>query len=435
MEALGAERLTSILLAIADEQPAIKRRLRMELAAQVGVLDLAAEVERHLDAMAAARGRVNWRKLKGLRQDLDLLRSMITERVAHTEPATAVRLLLRFLRLEHGVLARVKDTKGEIAEVFLTTLDDLSAVATKATDLGPDFADVAFAALADVRAGAMGEMSRALAPAFTADAVARLRALIETEMALRRRVNAGWREALQALLDRQGDAEAYAATYSASEVVLPPVGANIARRFLSAGQLDAAERALEKSNPKAGSIAGRALESDPGLQAWESVRIDVLQAKGYEAAAQTARWAMFERTLSADFLRAHLRRLSGFDDVIAMDRAVDHAKRFKPLTRALAFFIAWPNAAEASSLVLARTGEIDGLAIQIIEPAVRVLEGRYPLAATLLLRAMIRDVARFAQAEHYPRARAWLAEAAQLAAQIGDFNGHEDHAEFEARLR
>ena len=110
LEALGTERLTAILLAVADEQPATKRRLRMELAAEVGSDDLAAELGKHLDATASARGKVNWRKLKALRQDLDLLKSMIVERLGETEPVLAVRLLLQFIRLERGVLARVRDT-------------------------------------------------------------------------------------------------------------------------------------------------------------------------------------------------------------------------------------------------------------------------------------------------------------------------------------
>jgi len=434
LEALGTERLTAILLAVADEQPATKRRLRMELAAEVGSDDLAAELGKHLDATASARGKVNWRKLKALRQDLDLLKSMIVERLGETEPVLAVRLLLQFIRLERGVLARVRDTKGEISQVFSDALDDLSPVAAKVKAVGPDFADTIFDTLAEVRVGAMGEIARALVPALDAAAVARLRALIETEIAPRRRVNTGWRDALQALLDARGDAQAYAETYSSTEALLPAVGANIARRFLKAGQIDAAERALQKSNPRVGAAAARAPVSDSGLQAWESVRIDVLEAKGDAAGAQGARWTMFERDLSVDLLRAYLRRLSGFDDVVATDRAIDHAQRFRPFTRALGFLIAWPALADAASVVLTRSAEIDGLAIGTVEPAVRALEGRYPLAATLLLRAMIRDVARFSQTEHYLRARQWLAQAASLAVQIGDFNGHGDHAEFEARL-
>ncbi len=435
LEALGAERLTAILLAVANEQPATKRRLRMELAAEVGADDLAVELQKHVDATASARGKVNWRKLKALGQDLDLLKSMIVERLGETQPMLAVRLLLQFLRLERGVLARVRDTKGEIGEVFSGALADLPPVAAKVKELGLDFADSMFETLADVPVGAMGEIARTLAPALDAAAVAKLRALIGTEMAPRRRVNTGWRDALQALLDAQGDVQAYAATYSPSEAVLPPVGAKIARRFLKAGEIDAAEQALEKSNPHVGPAAASAKVSNSGQQAWEIVRIDLLEAKGDVAGAQGARWTMFERDLSTDVLRAYLRRLSGFDDVVATDRAIDHAKRFRPFTRALGFLVAWPTLAEAAGLVLTRAAEIDGLAIDTVEPAVRALEGRYPLAATLLLRAMIRDVARFSQAGHYPRARQWLTEAASLAVQIGDFHGHGDHTEFEARLR
>ncbi len=254
-------------------------------------------------------------------------------------------------------------------------------------------------------------------------------------MAPRRRVNAGWRDALQALLDAQGDVQAYAATYSPSEAVLPPVGAKIARRFLKAGQIDAAEQALEKSNPHLGPDAAGAKAWDSGQQAWEIVRIDLLETKGDTAGAQSARWTLFERDLSTDVLRKYLRGLSGFDDVVATDRAIDHAKGFRPFTRALGFLVAWPALAEAAGLVLDRAAEIDGLAIDTVEPAVRALEGRYPLAATLLLRAMIRDVARFSQTERYGQARQWLMEAASLAVQIDDFHGHADHTAFEARLR
>jgi hypothetical protein len=440
LEALGAERLAAILLDVADGQAATKRRLRMELAAHLGADDLALELEKHLDALSAARGRVHWRKLKGLRQDLELLRTMAADRLAEADPAAAVRLLLRFLGAERGVLARVKDAKGEVGQIFAVALADLARVAPGASLATPDLADALFAALEAARLGAMGEIVQALVPALDPETIARLRARIETEMAPRRRISAGWRDALQALLDAQGDAEAYAATWSASEVVLPPVGARIAQRFLKAGRIAEAARALEASDPHAGAAGARttptgAPVSEPGLVAWETARIDLLDAKGDTDAAQDARWAAFERDLSPDRLRAYLRRLSDFDDVVAVDRAIDHASRFRPFTTALGFLVAWPALNEAASLVAARADEIDGAAIDTLEPAARALETRHPLAATLLLRAMVRDVARFAQAELYPRAQAWLLEAASLAPQIGDLQGHEDHPAFEARVR
>ncbi len=445
LEALGPAQLAAILLAVADEQPIAKRRLRLELAAAVGVEDLSAELEKHMDAVAAATSRVHWRRIKALRQELDLTKAMIVARLAIADPAAGLRLLLRLLGLERGLQARLSDRKGEITSLFADAVSDLTLVAAAAPEQASTWDGAVFAALEQARFGAMGEITRAMIPALGPAGVAALRARIETEMAPRRRVNAGWRDALQVLLDAQGDAAAYAATYSPSESVLPPIGARIADRFLLAGQIAEAEQALARSDPHANTGEKRAASvhppargapaPDPGLLAWEAVWIDLLEAKGDGVAAQAARWAAFERDLSPEPLRAHLRRLSDFDDVVAADRAMDHARTFPDFSRALGFLIAWPALSEAAGLVLTRAAEIDGLAIETLEPAARALEGRHPLAATLLLRAMVGDVLKFSQAQFYQRASGWLDEAAALEARISDFQGHEDHAAFERRLR
>ena len=301
----------------------------------------------------------------------------------------------------------------------------------------PGLAEAIMTALDEMGAAAMTALAQGLAPALDAAEVAQLRANIETRMAPLRRVNAGWRAVFQALLDVQGDAEAYAATYSPSEAVLPPIGARIAQRLIKAGRLDAAAEALRRSDPSDTGTGRAPIPSaqsgvDPGSAAWQGAQIDLLEARGEVEAAQAARWRAFERGLSADDLRAYLRRLSGFDDVIATDRALEYAATFKPFVSALAFLVSWPALPEAAYLVLNRATEIDGAAIETLEPAARALEGRYPLAATLLLRAMVHDVARFGRTERVGSARGWLAEAASLATQMADFDDHEDHAAFEA---
>ncbi len=436
---LGADRLVLILLEVAEGHPIIKRRLRMELAARIGPDALAAEIEKPLEAMKAARGRVTWRRLKGLLQDLSLLRAMIAGPLAQADPAAAVGLLLRFLTLERGVLARVRDTKGQVAEVFEGALGDLARVASTLTERPPGLADAIMTALDEVGSAAMGVLAQGLVPALDAEEVAQLRASIETRMAPHRRVNAGWRAALQVMLDAQGDAVAYAATYSPSEAVLPPIGARIAQRLIKAGRLDDAAEALERSDPFDADMDSESDSStrsiaDPGLVAWRNAQIDLLEARGEGPAAQDARWRAFERDLAADPLRAYLRRLTGFDDVVATDRALEYAATFKPFTRALAFLASWPALPEAAYLVVSRAGEIDGAAVEVLEPAARALEGRYPLAATLLLRAMVLDVARYGRTERVGLARGWLEEAASLATQMADIDDLEDHGAFEARV-
>ncbi|MGA0603409.1 DUF6880 family protein [Caulobacter sp. KR2-114] len=434
LEALGAERLAAILLEAADEQPAVKRRLRLALAAAAGPEVLAADLAKALDSARAARGRIPWRKLRTVRQELDLLRATIAGPLAEADPAAGVVLMLGFVGLQRPVLARTKDAKGEMAALFAEALEDLARLAPLTPTAPAAISELAFAVLDDLPVAAMGPVTQALAPALDGVAVAELRARIETAMAPQRRVNAGWRLALQALLDRQGDAAAYADSFSASEAVLPPVGARIARRFLAAGQLDDAARALQCSSPFEGLPKGAVIEPDPGVAAWEEVSIDLKAAQGDAEGAQAARWAAFERHLSPDILRAYLRPLKGFDDVVAVEKALEHALAAPSFTAALGFLIAWPALKEAAALVEARSGEIDPEALDVLEPAVRALEGRHPLAAILILRRMVLYAALSDDRDLAKRTRTWMLEAESLAHQISDFGPHDTHARFEQRV-
>ena len=57
--ALGVGRLAEILIELAEDDAEIKRRLRLELAAQDGGDTIAAEVERRLAALRSARSFVD----------------------------------------------------------------------------------------------------------------------------------------------------------------------------------------------------------------------------------------------------------------------------------------------------------------------------------------------------------------------------------------
>lgn len=436
LEALGPERLAGLLMQLAEDQPTAKRLLRMALAAAVGPEDLTAEIDKRLAAIRAAQGRIHWRRQKEFRRDLVLLRQMIADDLTRADPAAGLLAMLRFVALQRGVLSRMSDAKGEVAQIFAGALEELRRIAGEATPPPEGLVDAVFEALDAGSLSAMGATTEAVLPALDTLAVAVLRSRIETVMAPQRRVNSGWRAALQVLLDRQGDAAAFAATYTASEQVLPPIGARIAGRFLKAGQVEEARQALERADPYRGLRPGAPVrDPDAGLRAWEAARIDIMAAEGRAEDAQTARWALFERDLSIEALDAYLRHLSGFDDVVALDRAIEHAQAYPRFLPALRFLLTRGALAEASRVVLARRNEIDGLEFEGLEAAARALEPRYPLAATVLLRAMVRDVVRFAQAEAYERAKTWLLEAASLEAQIGDWDDLEPHAAFEAGLR
>jgi len=85
--------------------------------------------------------------------------------------------------------------------------------------------------------------------------------------------------------------------------------------------------------------------------------------------------------------------------------------------------------------VLTRVPEIDGNLYFLLDPAAQLIEGKYPLAATLLRRAMIEDTLEGAKSTRYKHAARHLLECASIAPSIQDFGVCETHEGFVARLR
>lgn len=139
--------------------------------------------------------------------------------------------------------------------------------------------------------------------------------------------------------------------------------------------------------------------------------------------------------LSAEHLRAYLKRLPDFDDVGAEVRALDHAERYESLLQALAFLVSWPALDRAARLVTRRAAELDGDHYEILSPVADALAGKHPLAATLVLRAMIDFTLVNARSSRYRHAARHLMECASLASSVADFGAFETHEAYSARLK
>jgi rRNA maturation protein Rpf1 len=97
LTALGVDRLAAILVELADDNADVKRRLRLELAAQMGGETIAAEIARHIAALRSARSFLDSQKQREFVKDLDLRRAMIIDRVAETRADLALDLMWRFI--------------------------------------------------------------------------------------------------------------------------------------------------------------------------------------------------------------------------------------------------------------------------------------------------------------------------------------------------
>ncbi len=431
---LGEARLAEILMDLAEADPAVKRRLRLELAGEAGPEDLAAEVSKRLTAIETRRSRVHWRKYKDFVRDLDLQRAMIAGKMAEQSPALAVTFLWRFLAMSEGVFDLTRDDKGEVEAAFRTAVEDLGRVAVGSGVPGVQLAEEAFRAMEADEVLITARLVEVLLPALDAAGVARLRGLLTERLARKGRPRLGFRVAIQQLADAQGDVDGYIATLAASEVLQPLIGAGIASRLTAAGRAPEALAALKQSAPPAyadlARSPSRVVTSSVGLVVWEEAYLQALEADGQGELAQTVRWLGFEQRLSPDLLRAYLKRLADFDDVVAEDKAMAHVAGTPSFIDALRFFMAWPALSQAAALILARPSEIVEDDDESLQDAAAALQGRYPLAATLLYRALIAVMLRQGRRSWYPKAATWMAECEAMVQLIGDYGAFESHAEF-----
>ena len=112
-----------------------------------------------------------------------------------------------------------------------------------------------------------------------------------------------------------------------------------------------------------------------------------------------------------------------------------HALTYRDVHQALAFLITWPDLHRANALVLAEAHRLNGDIYEFLSPAADALDDKYPLAATLLRRAMIDFTLKNTRATRYKHAARHFADCASLAGRITDFNGKPDHAAYAQALR
>lgn len=453
LEALGAGRLAALLMEVATGDAAIKRRLRLALAGEASPADAAREVEKRLATIARARSFIQWHKVKPLAADLVAQHRAIMELVALRDPATALDLMWRFTACGASVFARSDDGSGRLGEIFRSAAEDIGTLAVAARADPVALAMRAFDAIEDDGYGVYDRLVPALAPALGATGLAALReralgwaaepvAVIPDaerevigwgsggpmyadaiEARHRKRASA---QLLKDIADAMGDVDAWIAQYDPEARRVPAIAAGIAERLLAAGRVDEAWTAIEAAD------AGARGWLPPE---WERARLAVLEALGREAEAQAFRWERFTGTLDSGHLRAFIGKLPDFDDIEAEQRAFAHALTFPDVHAALAFLTAWPALDRAAALVVTRADAIDGDRYELLTPAADALETRYPLAATILLRAMIGFALGKARSSRYRHAARHLATGAHLARRIENWGALSDHDRYVADLR
>ena len=455
LEALGAERLAELLIKISTGKSGARRLLRLELAGAEGTAELAREVRHRLTMIGRSRGILELQKIRELEDELRVLRKVIVGRIAPEDAIEAIDLMWQYMGIANPTLDRCQDHAGSVVDVFRAAAD-LGDTARAARPDPHKLADRTFEALTQNAHGQYAGLIGALTPALGQQGLERLKQrMIELsntplaqlpeahrpkppwpfsemadadEAADRRRLRTA-RAALKDIADAQGDVDAFIDQHDDDERKFSKIATGIARRLLAAGRAEEALKATE------------AAEYDEGVNpAWlsyqlEDVRIDALDALGRSDEAQELRWSCFERSLSAPHLRAYLKRIPDFDDIEAEEKALDHARRFHNRLTALSFLVSWPALDRAAALVIEEAGGLAGAFHEVLIPAADALAARHPLAATLVLRAMIDFTLGQRESARYKHAARHLLDCSSLSPAIQDFGTFETHEAYEARLR
>lgn len=453
LEALGAATLAELLMEISTGDAAAKRRLRLELAGAAGVGEVAREIGKRLSTIAKARSFVEWDKVKTLVADLAAQHRAIVEQVGKEDPAEGLTLLWRFVALAGPVLGRCDDSSGRVGNVFRQAVRDLRPLAERARSDPLALADRVSEALRDNGYDQFDELIDVLAPQLGKRGLDHLKVLLTAwgaeeppKLAGDTRQGVGWmvgggrpyadeladrspnygvRLALQQVADALGDVDGYIAQHDERARKAPVVAASIGRRLLNAGRAQEALAVIDAAEVRSGGVPYE----------WEQVRIDALISRGRMDDAQAFRWDRFIQTLNAKHLRAYLAKLPDFEDLDFEEKAMAHAIRYPDVHQALAFFAAWPALSHASRLVIERSKELNGDLYELLTPAADALHQGFPLAATILRRALIDFTLANARSTRYGHAARHLGQCERLSSRIDNYGGFATHDAYLGNLK
>lgn len=419
LETLGASTLAALLIEVSAGNAVIQRRLRLALASAAGPDRAAQEVRKRLAAIARATTFVDSAKRKALLTDLEAQQQAIRGPIAAADPALALQLQLRLLELSEGVLDRCSDSTGAMIGLFQRGVEALVSLSGPAGTSTAALVEHAADLLQENGYGQFDGLIPALAP------VLGEAGLLQLQEALLQRGGVD-RLAMEQLAQGRGDPDGYLALFEPSQLTWPDTAAEVAGYLLSAGRTEQALAVLDRA-----ANAAQIMQAE----AWHATRIAVLEALDRQEDAQRHRWEVFTHTLAIPLLRDYLQRVDDFADLDAEERALTAVERHPSPLAALQFLVFWPALSRAARHVIAHAHDWDGDAYAIYEPAADRLSANHPLAATLLLRAMVVFALSQGRSKRYRYAAEHLRQCELLDARIDHWQGFESHASFVGRLR
>ena len=192
---------------ISKGKPALKRQLRMALAASKGGKTLIASVRKRLEELGRSKSFIDWNKAKAFTAEIEELRRIIFEDVGRDDPADAIDLLWDFLGIVATCYERCDDSNGYLGDVFHEASGNMSLLAETAQLDAQLLSQRLFSAYQDNGYGQYDYLISILASSLGKDGLLHLRTLF-----------ADWQASLKTSKNKQRDSKSYYAQIALQEI-------------------------------------------------------------------------------------------------------------------------------------------------------------------------------------------------------------------------
>ncbi|CAM3134079.1 DUF6880 domain-containing protein [Paracoccus nototheniae] len=442
---LGADKLAQLVLEEAERNAGFRRQVKAALAGKSGPEAIAKLIDRRLSGLARAKSFIEWDKAHAFADDLRSLTDTITSELGPAAPALAIDRLLRFIATHEQVFERVDESSGRVQDVYYQAIAAIGGLVQSLTAPDADLLpDKIMAALGESTHGYLADVTDAVAPHLPKHSLDRWDGDLTSAIAERQAEEAArrpdgwfysmtsqWARMRQILALARGDIDLLTALEAKKKPHMQDT-LGIAAQLLEAGRNAEALEWVRKPGQ-------RSLGEPDGELSPARVRLEarILDAMGDRSAAQTLRWRCFEARLSADILRDYLKQLPNFEDIEAEDHAHALALEKAEPEGSLQFFLDWPRLDLAAKLIVMHPDRWDGGAWHNLPKVASLLEHDYPLAATILYRALLDDILDRARSKAYGHGAKYLGKLKLLAREADPIHPDTmiDHAAYLAKLK
>ena len=434
LEALGAPRLSELVLELAEGSAAAKRRARAELCLASGPNEAAKFISRRLAAIRGDKSDLDRDQDAILGKELEGYRRMISERIGVQFPEIGLELVLQLIDLAPFVNCRQNHWDGSADRVFKAAAQDLRDIAIEAKTDHKALADHALRIILDDSGQNFPLLAVTLGPALGKNGLERLKARLQTikegeaekicrytfrKYLFKQQIAVG----LRGIAFFQKDVGAFIRHFGKNDHAVPEIAADLAERLIEADRAKDALKLLDAIDQKLDTV-------DFARGARSEIKIRALDKLGRQMEAQDERLAIYREIFSARMLREYLKRLPDFEDIEAEERELDFAMNSDRPLSAFRLLLEWPDYDRAAKLAL--SPEIEDLAFLNEVPAhlLAEFELRHPLAATLIYRSAVAENLFLGGQRRMKLAAKLLLDCGRLAPFIKDFEDYDSHDEY-----